>query len=292
MIAIVAARSNDREPAPFHDILRAYPKARIRPLMALSAIRRLMADPQNTTQVAILEIAMGGCSPREIFHRFVMTPHGQRVLREKRSLIAALSDHARLRMMPDNSLGRAYLAFVEAAGFSAEGLMETTDPYTAYLAGKPEAVRIFSDYTQRGAHDLYHVLGGYGRDELGETCAVAMAYEQIRVRGYKVIATLAPIVIHRHLRRAGIGGEGVLAAVREAIKIGRTAEWLPGVDLEAALPRDIDDLRSELRIPTPARYNAVIRRAQNHPAWNGGPFAQLPRRRAEGRWINGARGRI
>jgi ubiquinone biosynthesis protein COQ4 len=214
--------------------------------MALSAIRRLIADQQDTTQVAVLEIAMGGCSPRKIFERFIMTPHGQRVLREKRSLTGALSDHPRLRLMPENSLGRAYLAFVEAAGFSAEGLMDTTDAYTAYLADKPEAVRIFSDYTQRGAHDLYHVLGGYGRDELGETCVVAMAYEQLRVRGYKVIATLAPMVIARHLRRAGIGGQGILAAVREAVGIGRTAQWLPGVDLEAALPRDLDDLRSEL----------------------------------------------
>jgi ubiquinone biosynthesis protein COQ4 len=243
--------------------------------MALSAIRRLMADPQDTTQVAVLEVAMGGCSPREIFQRFVMTPHGQRVLREKRSLVDALSDHARLRLMPENSLGRAYLAFVQAAGFSAEGLMDTTDAYTAYLADKPEAVRIFSDYTQRGAHDLYHVLGGYGRDELGETCVVAMAYQQIRVRGYTVIATLAPMVIHRHLRRAGIGGRGILAAVRQAVQTGRTAEWLPGVDLEAALPMDIDDLRSKLRIPSPSHYDAVIRRARNHPGWKGGPFAQL-----------------
>lgn len=259
------------------ELLDAYPRRRIRPLMALRAMVRLTLDPQDTRQVALLEIALGGVSPKATFARFLGTAIGRSVLERRFSLTRALDDHEHLRTLPPNSLGRRYLEFMEAEGLSAQGLMDATPAYTAYLADMPEAVRIFSDHTQRGSHDLYHVLCGYGRDELGEACVVGMAYEQIGIRGYKVIATVGPYVVRRHLRRAGIAAAGVFAAVREAIETARSVAWLPGLDIEAALSEDIDRLRARLGIRAPTHYQRVLDDARRAARWTRGPFADLGR---------------
>jgi ubiquinone biosynthesis protein COQ4 len=259
-------------------LLASYPRRRVRLVMALHAMVRLTFDPQDTRQVALLEIALGGVSPKGTFARFLSTSTGRSVLERRFSLTRMLDDHEHLRTLPPNSLGRRYLEFMEAEGLSAQGLMDATPAYTAYLADMHEAVRIFSDHTQRGSHDLYHVLFGYGRDELGETCVVGLAYEQIGIRGYKVIATVGPYVVRRHLRRAGVATSSVFAAVREAIKTGRSASWLPGLDMEAALGEDIDSLRVRLGVRPPAHYLKVLDGARQVARWTQGPFAALAKR--------------
>ena len=107
----------------------------------------------------------------------------------------------------------------------------------------------------RDMHDLFHVLCGYGRDELGELCVLAFSYPQQGTRSFAVIAGLGSVVMSRRL-----GEHGVLAAVRQAWRDGRSAAWLPVQPLDTLLTRDLAELRRELRIPTPTRYLAVIDR--------------------------------
>jgi ubiquinone biosynthesis protein COQ4 len=90
-------------------------------------------------------------------------------LAERPSLLATLSDRARLRALPPGSFGRAYADFMDAARLDARGLVEAErrsdaaarvevlDPDREWLAGR-----------LRDVHDLWHVLTGYGRDEAGE----------------------------------------------------------------------------------------------------------------------------
>ncbi len=245
---------------------------RLRPVAALRAAIRLIFDNQDTAQVARLEVALAGRSEARMFARFAASPVGARVIAERRDLARTLDDHAYLATLPENSLGRHYLAFMEAEKLSAQGLVDATPELTAHLARRPEAYRTYVEYSRRAAHDIYHILGGYGRDELGEICVLAMSYEYLKVRSYWMISSVGRFVVAGHLRRRSAGG-GVFAAVREASRIGRQAAWPAALDVEAALPEDLDTLRRRLRIGTPVVYHALIQRVRAQTVWRGGPFA-------------------
>jgi ubiquinone biosynthesis protein COQ4 len=257
------------------DMIADFPPQPIKPIAALLAAARLIRNSQDTKQVALLGIALTGNSQRKVYRRFIATPHGQAVIRERRELPPILDNHDYLRSLPENSLGRHYLAFMQAEGLSAQGLLDATPAYTEHLATLPEAFRLFSDYTQRGSHDLHHILAGYGRDELGEACVLAMAYEHLNIRGYKVISTIGPLIVAKHIRRLGVSAQGVAAAVREAKMIGRRAEWIPALDIVAALKEDLDELRARLKLAPPLRYRKVVTRIQAQTGWRRGPFVDF-----------------
>lgn len=258
-------------------ILASIPRQRIRPIEALRALIRLARDPEDTQQVALMGIALAGRSQNRTFRRFISHPAGQAVIREKRSLARTLDDHDYLRSLPRNSLGRHYLDFMEREGLSARGLIEATPAVTRKLDELPEPMRIFSSYTSRDMHDLYHILTGYGRDELGEVCVLAVTYEQLRIRAFRLISTTGPFLVRRYLRKAGLRGEGVFEAVREARRIGRAAAWIPSLDMESMLAEDLVALRGRLNLAEPVAYRAVIDRIRQATGWTSGPFSALGR---------------
>jgi ubiquinone biosynthesis protein COQ4 len=256
--------------------LSDYPVQRIKPLAALRAAVKLFFNPQDTEQVGLLDIALAGGSQRHVFERFAASDTGRAVIRERRSPVKLLDDHDYLRGLPENSLGRRYLAHMEREGLSVQGLLNATPAVTKFLADKPEAIRLYYLYAVRCAHDLHHVLGGYGRDELGEVCVLAMSYEHLEMRGYKAIVTFGPLAVRREQRRLKIDCRDVNAAVREASEIGKQAEWFPGLELEAMLPEDMDGLRARLNIRTPVIYHRIIARVRAATAWRAGPWADVP----------------
>jgi ubiquinone biosynthesis protein COQ4 len=264
-----SANDNSLEFGPF-------PEQRIRPLATLAAATRLFLNTQDTRQVALLEMAIGGYSHKDVFERFIQSETGRTVIRERRSLVDVLDDHAYLRSLPLNSLGRRYLAHMEHEGLTVQGLLDATPAVTAYVNRQSDAVRLFLNYAVRCSHDLHHVLAGYGRDEVGEACVVAMAYEQIRIRGYRPIFMLGPFAIRKQLKRLKIGRSGVFAAVREARRIGREAAWFPGLDIASILGEDIDILRRRLNIREPLIYNEIIARVRAGCAWQSGPLVLVP----------------
>lgn len=253
-----------------------YPPQRIKPLAALRAAVKLFRNTQDTDQVGLLDIALAGSSQRHVFERFAASATGRAVIRERRSPVKILDDLDHLRGLPENSLGRHYLAHMEREGLSVQGLLDATPGVTSHLADKPEAMRLYYLYAVRCAHDLHHVLGGYGRDELGEVCVLAMSYEHLHMRGYKVILTIGPFAVRRELRRLKIDGRDVSAAVREASEIGRQAEWFPGLDMEAILGEDLDKLRARLNIQKPVIYNEIVSRVRANTAWQSGPWVDVP----------------
>jgi ubiquinone biosynthesis protein COQ4 len=224
--------------------------------MALRAVIGLLRDPQDTRQVFLLTEALRGRSSRNNFERFRASPVGRQICAERRSLLAALTDRARLAALPDHTLGRAYLAFMVQEDFTAEALVDIAQRTTSPPSGD-EAMALYAA-RMRDMHDLYHVLTGYGRDELGEICVLAFSYQQQKIRSFWVISRLGMLHIARILRRSGVGRRAVVAAVREATRHGRRASWLPGEDLEALLAIDLETLRTRLNIPSPVVYQTLI----------------------------------
>ena len=218
---------------------------RIRPLTAMKAMRRLIADAERTEEVFTIVQALSGNSLERGYRRFRRTPVGEDVLASQRNLIDSLADRETLRAMPDNSLGRAYLAFMESENLSADGLVaasvnrdhQRNDPGLALYGAR-----------LRDMHDLMHVTTGYGRDTFGELCLLAFTFAQTRNRG------IGFIVLMGAANQRKTRGNGVLSAVWQAYLAGRRTAWLPAENWEQRLSQPLDVVRSELGINPPSNY--------------------------------------
>lgn len=239
------------------------PVSPVRPLAALRALAALRRNPQDTQQVFLLTEALRGRSGLRLIERVRADAAGQRLLRERPALLDSLTDRAYLRSLPEGSLGRAYLAFMASEDLSAEGLVEVSRDTGLYVAGDTSDRGYFSKRL-RDMHDLFHVLTGYGRDELGEICVLAFSYPHQRTRSFALIAFFGMLSLRHRL-----GVRGVSAAVRQAWRQGRRAAWLPVQPLEQLLAEDLQALRERLGIAVPTRYLAVQQAMQARAAVQG-----------------------
>ena len=228
------------------------PSHKFRPLAALRAMRKLLKDREDTSQVFVITSSLRGKSALRGAERLARTATGRAVLDAKRSLLPVLCDRKRLAALPLGSFGRAYFDFVSKENISADGLVEASQVQRKHAAVSADE-QLFRERI-RDMHDLWHVLTGYGRDPLGETCVVAFTYAQTRSPGLAVISSLGSIRISRALP-----GSPVKAAVIEAFRHGRAAAWLPGEELDKQLHEPLEGLRGRLRIAPPERYRTIIK---------------------------------
>jgi ubiquinone biosynthesis protein COQ4 len=217
----------------------------LHPFEAVRAVRRLLADPDDTAQVFTIFRALRGKSVVKNFRRFAASPTGARVIRERRRLLDTLSDRAQLVALPDGSVGRSYFNFMEEEQLTADGLVQASQSWENDPV--PADVELFRA-RMRDAHDLTHVLTGYGRDGLGELCLLAFMFAHTRNRGAVLIVLMSLKRLPRPARRA----------VFEAWRNGRKARWLQDQDFEALLPRPLAEVRREINIGTPSLYRAVM----------------------------------
>lgn len=217
---------------------------------ALWALRR---DNDDTTQVFRIVHALRGDAEARNVARMRQSAIGRAILDERRSMLDVLADRARLRRLPEGSLGRVYLAFMEREGLSADGLAAAAEQGYGERSAAPE-IRTYADWA-RDSHDLWHVLTGYGRDPLGELCLLGVLYSQIRNPGTAFIALLG--LTHVPFEYPGAP---CLRAVLEGFRIGRRAEWMIAQDWEALLERPLDEVRATLRLERPSGYEKCLPR--------------------------------
>jgi ubiquinone biosynthesis protein COQ4 len=215
---------------------------RLRPFKAMRAVRTLIATG-DTSQVFVIFRAMRGRSGVRSFRRFAASPVGQAVLKDRRDLFNALTDHARLRQLPPESLGHTYLDFVESENLSAQGLVDASQDWDN--DPMPPDVELFRR-RMRELHDVTHAVTGYGRDQLGELCLLTFMYRQQGNLGMLLIVIMAWNRLPKTARKA----------VYEAWRNGRKARWLAGQDWETLLAHPLEDIRRGLAIPSPAAYQA------------------------------------
>ena len=218
---------------------------------AISAMRRLIANPEATEEVFVIIESLAGNALEKGFRRFEATATGQRILAEKRSLLDSLRDREMLSEQPKSSLAANYLNFVIKEEISADGLVEPSEDMRS-TRNLDEDLLLFAN-RQRDMHDLWHTLTNYGRDELGEVCLLAFTCAQSPNRG---IAFITLVGVYQMIKRYGWDVPGtVLGAYRD----GKKAQWLPAQDWEALLQQPIGEVRSKLNIRPPQRYQHIRR---------------------------------
>lgn len=224
------------------------PRTRMRPLLALCAMRALLRNPDDTARVFDVIQALGGRNGERAFERFRRSAVGARVLAERRDLLVALGDREKLLALPPGALGRSYAEFMGREQISAQGLAEASLAAGGADPALSAERRLFGARL-RDMHDLWHVLTGYGRDLLGEASLLAFSYAQTRNRGVGLIVATA----WWKARRA----PAFRRMLKEGYRRGRRAAWLPAQDWEALLARPLDEVRAQLGLGEPPRYEPV-----------------------------------
>jgi ubiquinone biosynthesis protein COQ4 len=213
---------------------------------ALAAVRALQANPEDTRQIFVIFRALRGKSGIKAWNRFRTSATGSRVLAERRVLLDRLSDRAGLAALPDGSVGRAYLAFMQAENLSADGLVMASQAWEQDTVS-PE-IELFRN-RMRDSHDLTHILTGYGRDGLGELCLLAYMNRHSRNLGQLLIVAMSWSRMSKAAR----------AAVVQAWRNGaRALENFQLLDYEALLARPLDEVRRDLNILPPTRYQEIV----------------------------------
>src|SRR5262249_44325661 len=110
--------------------------------------------------------------------RMRRTSTGARLLRDRPDVAALLRDREALARLPEGSLGRAYLAFMESEGITAEGIVEASEQGSD-AAGRTADLAYLKDRL-RDTHDLWHALTGYRGDVLGELALLGFTFAQTK----------------------------------------------------------------------------------------------------------------
>lgn len=231
---------------------------KIRPLTALKAVRNVLNDPEQTSQVFRVLQALSGPSLTRNYNQFCTTETGARVLTEKLDLVARLNDSDYLKSLPEYSLGHTYYRFISREQISADGLEAASEeanaedrssPTTTGQQNNPE-FDLFVRRT-RASHDLFHVLTRYGRDPLGEACLLAFTYGQTKNIAFPFILISAA---HRLYQGAGFA---VFGALWRGYRDGKKAKWLLAADWETLLEQSLESVRELYGIPAPERYQQL-----------------------------------
>lgn len=221
---------------------------RIHPLVALRAWRDLKSNKEDTGQVFKMIGALKGRSIEKVVARMKKSKTGLRLLKEKPNLLDVLEDHERLRAMPEGSLGRAYVHFMESEGLTAQGLIDASAEGARVVSVDRDVAWVGNRL--RDLHDLYHVATDYGRDPLGELCVVGLGNVQNYNRGIGFLVFMGRRDIRDRLPNLPIE-----ECFQEAKARGRKAVFLAAVDWESLLDQPIEDVRKELGLGRARVYN-------------------------------------
>lgn len=216
---------------------------------AVRALRALLANPDDTILAFEIFDAIDRDVEERAFQRFRRDPVGRRLLATRPSLAACVSDRVTLAALPAGSFGRAYLAYLDANRFDPLGLLHLKTTLEARVRAHGEerprldAAREWFRERSILTHDLWHVLTGYGTDDLGE--AALLPFSLAQSGGWANTLLVAGVTV-RGLRIAGPSFPGYLF---QAWRRGRRAHWLAALPYEELLPAPLEDVRRTAGIP-------------------------------------------
>ncbi|HEX8301705.1 Coq4 family protein [Sphingomonas sp.] len=215
---------------------------------ALSALRRLLANGDDTEQVFRIMRALNGDVTQRNYRRLLSSPAGGAIAYKRVELAERLTDRAWIDSFATGTVGAAYRGFLDSTGYSADGLVEVS--MTEFANVQVDHPYTWMGRRERDIHDLWHVITGYKADEhLGEACLVAFSYAQTGGLGWAFIGLGAAL---KSIRVTG--SLDFFKAVMEGYARGKRAAWLHGEDYETLLAEPLDQVRRRLNIAEPVKY--------------------------------------
>lgn len=230
----------------------------IQPRKVLHHFSKLVENKEDTEQVFhIIEATKGKKSHRQAWD-FIGSEQGKRFLAEQVNIPEMLDNHDRWADLPENSVGKHYIAFMKREGLTAQGLVEESHKWAPPEA-RPQDLTEWYFNRLRDTHDLFHVLTTYGRDALGEASLLGFSYAQNHNSGVLFIAYAGA----RQIKKVTGTKAPLFSAVREGQRLGKAAAKLAHMDVEAVMREDIDEARVRLNIGEPVIYRECLAQLQS-----------------------------
>lgn len=215
---------------------------------AFAAIRKLLANGDDTVQVFRIMRALNVGATEKGYARLIATEQGGRIAYDQVELAEVFSQPGFAQQFAPGTVGAAYRDFLESTGYSADGLADVSREGT----GSEDMPHPYAWFGRRvrDTHDIWHVMTGYKADEsLGEAALVAFSYAQVGGLGWAFIGAAAALKSLRVTK-----GTLFTRAVWEGYRHGRAAKWLSGEDYLTLLHEPIDAARQRLGIREPKAY--------------------------------------
>ena len=136
------------------------------PTRIAGGLKGILEDPNDTRHVfTLFESMIGPLEVRHVGH-FLESDEGRALFAKRPPVVQALADRDGLRRMPEGSLGRAYLAFVEAEGITAEVRQrqaEKAQLIEIFLTSPDEATfqHNIEQYDAELDYDFFELFTGY-----------------------------------------------------------------------------------------------------------------------------------
>jgi ubiquinone biosynthesis protein COQ4 len=213
----------------------------LQPLEAIRAVRRLIANPDDTAQVFKVIRSLTGNSFERLYQRVLKDPVGRQILDEKRDILGVLQDRGRLRELADGTLGREYARFLDTECIDAEGLVDASEDIDDPTIFLDERAQVLSRRL-RDSHDLWHVVTGYKRDIFGELALLSFTYRQTGNHGIGFIVFIASLRLWHE------GHREALVLIWNAWWRSRRAAFFPAADWEAMLEMPLAEVRRILKV--------------------------------------------
>ena len=200
----------------------------------VSTLGTLARDPGRLDQVLVLAQTVNLPAIARAVGRIELTPDGKRIMQEQPRIDRKHVDFAGLKRLPDGTLGREYVRFLDDNGITPdafEALPDVGDPRADYMMLR-----------MRQTHDLWHVLTGYAPDVRGEILLQAFTYGQTRAPSSLLIALFGTA-------RWAFKWPGQRRALRDAFARGKATAFLPTFRWEEHWSARVTDLRTLLHCP-------------------------------------------
>jgi ubiquinone biosynthesis protein COQ4 len=217
-------------------------------------MQKLIADKEDTEQVFHIIEALNGRALERNFQAFMATPEGRQQYKERLYLPPLLDDRDWIRALPEGTVGRAYLTFMEREGLTAQGLVEESERFRSSTRSFDDDFLWFMNRL-RDTHDLFHVLSGYNRDALGEASLLAFTHGQNRGAGVIFIAYMGCRTIARHAPKEA----RIMECFHEGRRNGAKASKIIREDIIALMHEPLEQARRRLAIKKPKAYFRALR---------------------------------
>jgi len=236
----------------------APPPGRFQARRAFRLLREVIRNPDQTEKVFEFFEAVGGDDGASHFETFLAEPEGRRLLSARPSLVEVLADEAYLASLPEPSLGHWYLRFMRGRGFAPSGLLEARERGVGKRQEADAEHEWFYDRLNV-MHDLWHVLTGYGTDDLGEAALIAFSEAQIPNRSFPILLLAAVVKGPKSWDMAWP------RYLWRAYRRGKRARLLTAAPFEELLPLPVPEVREKLRVGPAAVWHADGIRAGSLP---------------------------
>lgn len=222
-----------------------------RTALAIGSAVTALINPYRHDMVAALGEAT--CQPffiTRLRNAMLASPTGRRILRDRPRITSQTLSLAKLRQLPENSVGRVYASWLDR-----EGVTPDTRDQVRYIDNEEEAY-VMQRY--RECHDFYHALTGLPVWVEGEIGLKGFEFANL---GLPMTAlSLAAIVRLKREQRRRMWEVYLPWAFGEGWKM-KQGELL-NVYWEEELGTDVGELRSRLGITPPPDLRAVRRKAR------------------------------